>query len=603
VPHRSPQKQQKRQRRFSKLWTTAGFVGLIVFSGLGFFAYRWLTWLPPDPDCQNLPMLASNSDQLYCAQEAAQEGDIEHILAGVDLVADWGPGHPMYKKSEETLTEWSAAILDYAEQSLRDDGLEPTVDLVARIPPHSTLYDDAQQRIASWTQQWAEAETVYQDGLAAIAQQDWDRAAAQVTALRRVVHPYWRDDRAAELSQKISSERQARAQVDGAIALAASGQLSDLSTAVSMVQSVEPDTDAWNDAQGLIADWGNVLISAALEAFASGNVDQALAYVQFLPVTIANEGEAHHLLLLSQAKRLASFEQIPWRVEPTESLQLSEAIATAQQIPTESPLYATAQGAIAQWQLELENVTHLQAAQWIARLGDRHALELAIHQAERVTIDQPRRLQAQTLIAQWTQDVNNIRYRPQLARARQMAASGTVQGLQSAIAHVQSVGVDTTHWPDSGEWMSQWTLQLEAEEDRPILIAARELAAEGKWEEAIERANEIGAERSLHSIAQASIDEWEVEYRIEQNTAYLAQARELASDIRLTQAIARASLIERGQPLYEEAQRLISQWVAQREEILASRTLSESSDDEFNQGSLENSYEGYYDSRYYDYRR
>ncbi|MEL6223096.1 MAG: hypothetical protein AAFR31_10705 [Cyanobacteria bacterium J06627_8] len=607
----------KRRRRFSKLWTTSGVIGLILFSGLGVFAYRWLTWLPPDPDCQNLPFFVSDSDRLYCAQQAAQEGNIDDVLAGINLTANWPQGHPMYQKSREVLTEWSAAVLEHAEMSIQQAGLDSSIALVSQIPSHSSLYDEAQNLLSLWQQQWTDAEAIHQQALAAIEQQDWSQAAEQVTALGQVPQPYWREDRAHELSLIILNEQQARKHFEEAIALANTGRLENLATAVSILKSIPPETATWQETPQLIEQWGETLVAAGVEALASGDVDTALQLVQHLPITIAGDGEAYNLLQFSFAKRLTEFEQVPWRVAPTETFQLSEAIATAQQISADSALYPTAQEAIAQWQHERNNVNQLQTAQWIAHVGSRQALELAIHEATSVGINEPRRIQAQTLIAHWKQELHNIQYRPQLAVAQRIAAEGTEEALKSAIAHVQSVRVDPIQWPDSTQWINQWTRQLQAIEDRPILIAARELATQGDWEEAIARASDIGPERSLYSVAQDSIEEWQAEFQLEQNTAYLAQARQFADQVRLTQAIARASLIQRGQPLYEEAQRLISQWVAQRNRIRASQTRSNSpenqsdsnqrsdtnSNSSSSSGSQQNSYEGYYDSRYYDYHR
>ncbi|MEB3211956.1 MAG: hypothetical protein VKL39_11405 [Leptolyngbyaceae bacterium] len=605
-PKRLRPKHRKQRRRSSKLWPTLGFLGLMVFSGLGFAAYQWLTWLPPDPDCQNPQFFVSESDQLYCAQQTAQDGDIEAVLAGIDLTADWGPEHPMYRKSQEALTEWSAVVIDYAKLSLEEDGLEAAIAFLNRIPSHSSRYDEAQTLLTQWQDQWNEAEQIYQQAIAAIEQQEWSQASEHLTALKQVSQPHWSGDRAQDLSVRIQDEKAARGHFMEAMTLAQSGRSEDVSAAVSIMQSIQPETLAWKDAQGVIKQWGRTLIAAGFEALQAGNIDTALGHVQHLPIEIADEGEPKNLLRFSHAKQLTTFERVPWEVAPTEALQLSEAIATARPIPSDSQLYSLAQEAIAQWQRERDNVNQLQVAQWLARMGSRQTLELAIHQAQQIGINEPRRLQAQTLIAHWTQEVNNIQYRPQLAMARRMAAAETKDAIQSAIAHVQAVGVDPVQWPASEQWLSLWTQQLQAIEDRPILIEARELAASGDWEEAIERANEISAERSLYTIAQDHIEEWQSEFQLERNRAYLAEARSLASRIYLTQAIARASLIERGQPLYDEAQGLISQWVSQRERIRRQQSSQGNSNDSQsspNRSSRQNSYEGYYDSRYYDYHR
>ncbi|MEM9448454.1 MAG: hypothetical protein AAGA75_07960 [Cyanobacteria bacterium P01_E01_bin.6] len=602
-------RKKRRSRRFSVLWTITGTIGLILFSGLGVIAYRWLTWLPPDPDCRELPLLASDSDRLYCAQQAAQDGAIDNILAGIDLTKDWHLGHPMYQKSQEALTEWSAAVLEHADMALRDDGLEPAVALVSRIPPNSSLYEDAQGLMTLWQQQWDNGETIYQQALDAIDQQDWSRAAEQVTALGQVPQSYWREERSHELSLKVLNEREAHDQLNEAAELAESGRPDDLVAAMSLIHTIPTESSAWQAAQPFIQQWGPTLVDQGLEALSVGNLDKALEHVQHVPLDLVEDGEAQNLLLFSHAKKLTAFESVPWVVNSTEVLHLAEAIDSVQRISDNSQLYGVAQESTVQWQIELDNVRQLQLAQWIAQIGSRPALELAMHQAATVGIDDPRRLQAQTLIAYWNQEVQNIQHRPQLAIAQRIAESGTTDALNAAIAYVSSVGVDPAQWTDAEQWIGQWTQQLQAIEDRPILIEARKLASEGNWKDAIARAQDIGIERSLYAIAQDSIEEWQGEFQLEQDTANLAQARAFAAQVRLTQAIHRASLVQPGQPLYEEAQSLISQWVAQRTRIQASRPASRPSEQSTtpssssNTRSQQNSYEGYYDSRYYDYHR
>lgn len=569
-------------------------------------AYRWLMWLPPAPDCQALPLLAPDADRLYCAQQAAQDGTFDTIVVGIDLIRDWKPDHPLYRKAQISMNEWSATLLRYADAALKEEGLERAVEIASLIPQGSPLYEEAQERMAQWQQQWDDGEAVYQAALTAIEQQEWEQAREQVAALGDFSQPYWREHRADALSLKILDEQTARERLNEAIALAESGDSDQLIAALATITDIKPQTLAWDDAQSLQRQWGQTLVQQGLDAASAGDLTRAIALVQHVPIDLVEEGEGKNLLLYSYARGLTEFDSVPWQVNPFETWQLTEAIAAAQQISPDSPFYPLAQTDLAQWQRELDNLGHLQLAQWIAQAGNRPALNLAMRQAALVEPNDPRRLQAQTLMAHWNQEVLHIEHRPQLTLAQRMAEPGNLEALKAAIAHVSSFAEHQSHWPEADQWINHWTQQVQALEDRPILVAAREKATDGNWREAIAQAESISADRSLYAIAQDSIEEWQTELQFQIDEENLAEARSLASRMRLTQAIHYASQIQPGRPLYGEAQDLIQGWVAERERYRArqyARTQPQPQPTPQPNYSQGNRYDGYYDSRYYNYQR
>ncbi|HEY9882645.1 MAG TPA: hypothetical protein V6C98_03445, partial [Thermosynechococcaceae cyanobacterium] len=81
---------------------------LLAFcGGTGVAAFLWLTTLPPVPNCQIMPSPASDSEQLYCAEQAARSGKVEALLAGLALVKNWSPDHPLRHRANRDVTEWS----------------------------------------------------------------------------------------------------------------------------------------------------------------------------------------------------------------------------------------------------------------------------------------------------------------------------------------------------------------------------------------------------------------------------------------------------------------------------------------------------------------
>ncbi len=549
-------------------------------------------------------MLAPDADRLYCAQQAANGGTLEAIVAGIELIENWKPGHPLYQKAQISMNEWSAALLRSADVALQEQGIDSAVEIASMIPQSSPLYEEAQDRMVQWQQQWERGEALYQAALKAIEQQDWSGAREQVAALGEVSQPYWREHRADDLSMKILDEQAARERLNKAIALAESDDPDQLVNALALIADIQPQTLAWEDAQLLYGQWGQALMQRGLDAANAGDLSRAIALVENVPIDLAGEGEGKNLLLYSYAQGLTNFNSVPWQVNPFETWQLTEAIAAAQQISPGSQFYTLAQTDLAQWQQELDNLGQLQLAQWIAQAGNRPAFDLAMRQAALVEPDAPRRLQAQTLIAHWNQKILQIEHRPQLALAQHMAEPGDLEALKAAIAHVSALADQHTHWPEADQWLEQWMQQVQALEDRPILVAAREKAAEGNWREAIAQAETIGVERSLYAIAQDSIEEWQTEMQVQIDEENLAQARSLASQMRLTQAIHHASQIQPGRPLYGEAQDLIQEWVTEREQYRARQYARNQPQwtyqPNYSQG---NRYDGYYDSRYYNDNR
>ena len=621
------QERLQRQAR-SRLWSMTWILGLMIVGSMGGIAYSLLTQLPPATNCEGMSPLASDGERLHCAQAAAKSGERADLIAGIQLIEDWQPSHPMYRKAQVSMNEWSAALLNEAKLVLQEEGLEPAVELATHIPPESPLYEEAQERIQAWEQEWQQGEEIYDKAIAAMSQQSWGVASDQIRALGQLELPYWQQKRATDLSLQIVHEQEAY-QVLQSAQQQVKDDPSQLVSALKELQSVATGTLVSDEAQVLVQEWAGILIADGMEALETGDLDRALELVQSIPVAQIDKPIAQDLVQLSQAQQLADLDASHWQTNPIGIWRLMEAIAAAETITPESLLYGEAQDALAQWQGELEDLTQLQMAQWIASTGNRYTLDLAALQAEAIEPGRPRRVQAQTLIAHWRQESQRILDRPLLAQATAIAEDGTIDSLREAIAQLQSISPERAIFPQVEQAISQWTQQIQAIEDGPILTEARQLAADGKWQEAIAKAETIAAERSLHDIAQSNMAEWRSELQLEIDQRWLAEARSMAERRRLTSAINTASQIQPGQPLHNEAQSAINQWVEQREAIRARQapqptpaptntrsTPSRSSSPAPRQPSAPSqssappqpssappsngNYDGYFDSRYYD---
>lgn len=570
-------KRRQKNRQLNLSWSLLWILITACFSGVGVFAFRWMTSLPPAPNCEALSAISADVDRLHCAHLAAKSGTKEDLLAGFDLVRSWDAEHPSFWKAQSMMERWTKDTLGLAEETLYSAGLDEAVKLVEAIPPTSPLADQVQATLNEWNGLWSHGESIVQTALDAVQADQWDVAAQQVVELGKIEHDYWRQERANELSLRIIAERQGEQAYQEVKAIADTASPDELATAMAELDVLEPNTFIWDIAQPDIRQWSRQLADTSLERFRAGDKDGALLLVQSLPARSELIPGAGDLVRFGYAQRQATEDPENWTPGLAPVVGFMTALAAADDIPADSPFYDQAQIEMVQWRRQLKDLTQLQLAQAIASIGHRRLFDIAIEQAKMVPKDQPRRLQAQTLLAHWRQEIERVEDRPQLALAHRMAESGTIEGLQKAIAQAETVDADRALRQDADTAIAQWTGQIQTIEDQPILDSALSLASSGNLNDAITKAAQIGEGRALYGSAQAKIGEWRTTLAIAQNQRLLARARSLAGQTRLTEAINVASGVSNATPaLYREARASMAQWRSQRDQIWAARSSAPS---------------------------
>ncbi|MBF2074452.1 MAG: hypothetical protein IGS50_11920 [Synechococcales cyanobacterium C42_A2020_086] len=561
-PMRTPEKPWR--------WSLVGIGTLAVFGTIGLTAYLWLSGLPPLPDCEKISLLSPETQRLYCAQDVARSGKLSDLLKGIKMLEPLTADHPLYQEAQQSIAKWSRLVLLLAQEKINQSDLQGAIDAANQIPKTSPVYEEAQQAIANWQQQWQAGEALYAKALEAVKQQDWKLAFEQVAEMGYLEQDYWRLQQADVLSKQILLQKQSRERLTQAQKLAKGNSPEKLGEAIELAMQVAPGTDAWAEAQTVLQQWGQTLLTTGLQQWQAGEVNAALTTARQIPL---------HLSLPAAAKDLVTFSHAHQRV--AESLQdpqpswkqvwnLTEAIAAMQQISTDSLVYKEAQVQLQVWQAELEDMTQLQLAAMLAGIGQKPALEAAIERARQVAADRPRQAQAQSLIATWQQKIEQLEDRPYLQRAHQLAAAGQIPNLQQAIAQAQVIPSHRALWSEAQSQIMTWQRQIEILEDQPLWNQAKALADRGKLEEAIQAAAAIRPERALYLEVQASVETWKAKLReiqIAEDQKLLDQARDLASRDRLTLAIEVASQIAPGRALYFEAQGLIGIWLKERDSI------------------------------------
>jgi hypothetical protein len=558
-PPQQPSPQKDKPWRWSLVWL--GILG--AFGGLGTAALIWLTSLPPLPNCQQFSQLTVDGERLYCAQQAAQTGELPKIVASLEMVKQWDQDHPLHTETARLIDDWSARILANARLKMRQNDAKGAIDAIKHIPKTSSVYADGQEIVKEWRQQWQKGKDIYGKAQTAMKQQDWDEVSEQILALSKFDHEYWRTIQTNVLSQQLGVERQARQVLAKAQALSKKDSYGGVKDAVALAQKVPPKTYAGADAKVNLSQWSKTLLTAGLSQWDSGDRRGAVITL-FMPPASNVAPEVQDLVRFGNAYRMVNSTESYWVPTGDQIWNLMEAIAAIKQVKSTSPFYPQAQAHLKAWQTSLKDIVQAKYASIVAGMGQHSTLKLAIAQAKQVPLGHIRRIQAQTLVAYWAEEVQRIEDEPFIVRARDLAKSGKIPDLKAAIAQARNVQLGRTLRGQAQDWIATWRSQIEVIEDQPILAQAQAFGRQGKLGAAIDAASKIKAGRALYPKAQAAVGGWRAEQiriaQIAQDQPILNQARAMASSGNLQGAINTAAQIGYGRALYYEAQSSIGRW-------------------------------------------
>lgn len=507
----------------SKSWRLP-LVGLgicCLFVGVGGAAFWWLTTPPPSPDCRQISPLSTDMERLLCAQESARSGDLPKILSGLELLGQWTPEHPLYREAQRLIAEWSAPVLTAARQQIDQSDLRGAIELASRIPKTSPLYKDAQAAIGEWKRYWKQGETIDTAARQAMKAQNWRLASEKISLLKDFSQAYWRTDRVNTLSQLLTAEQQGRQLLTQAQATAI-GQPEQLGAAIVLISRMDNRTFAWTDAQKPLKQWSETLLSAGMQNWLKGNLNDAMTQARLVLPNPNLAQTAQDLLWLSQARQHAIASTTTLKPTPPQLWNLSAAISTAYLIQPTSRYYALAQTNRKQWQAQFQDLTLLQLAWGIGETPQLLPKQFAIWQAQQITAARPRRAQAQTLVSYWQAETRKLEDQPYLTYAQQLAQAGSISALRSAIAQVALITPKRPLRQEAQTLIASWTLKIQTIEDQPLLDRAWAVANQGNLNGAIQVAAGVAPGRALYGQAQSAIAGWQASIRV----AELARLRQ-----------------------------------------------------------------------------
>ncbi|MDJ0557371.1 MAG: hypothetical protein QNJ68_23565, partial [Microcoleaceae cyanobacterium MO_207.B10] len=568
-----PQKPNKRPKSF---WTWQ-LIWWTVATGFGITGGAALLWLlvnPPQPNCQQISALSADGERLYCAHQAAESQDLEELEQALALVESWSEDHPLYQLGQQMTGEWTKLIISIANQKIREGNLQAALDTVAKIPKTSPAYSRVEEAIAGWKKQWAEGQSLYDKSQTALKAQDWNKASAYALAMSKLDNVHWQDIRFKELLQRMAVEKKAWEMLKDARNLIYEETVQEYAEAITLARKIDSNLYIREKADKDIQNWIRSLIKIADKRIEEKDLKGAIAAIEYIPSDHKLKKEAEDLILLGHAKA-ATWNKSVGGSQISNMAALVEGKAAASQITSNSPYYQEAQTQIKQLKQQLDDLTYIQLANAIASVGQPATFKLAIDQAQMVSQGQVLRIPAQTLIAGWRKDILRIEDRPYITLAKELSEQKTVDSYNSAIKQASYVALERPLRIEAQTLIAEWNKRVQIIEDSPLLAEARALAKEGNLGQAIDLAYQIESGRALYEEAQDEIYKWTTELQIAQDRPILNQAYSLADQGSLTAAINTAYQIGYGRALYYEAQGAISRWAAERDAIWAAQQAEE----------------------------
>lgn len=575
-----------------------GVLSSLAIASLG--SLIWLTRLPPAPDCKKLSAFAADVDQLYCAGQAAQTGQVDDLVAGINLVKGWKSDHLLYAEAQTLLSQWSGSLLLLAQDQLVQGKFDQAVEMAGLIPEQSPVYADAQAKIKDWQAEWQQGKQLKSEIETAVEQQKWPVAQEKLKRLLQLDEDYWVRQQGGELRQLIKREESAFATLAAAAELADSDDPDELAEAIALAQSIPVQARAWDEAKPKLDGWSRKLLRIGFKRWEEGDLDGAIAAVQKVPADPTLTREARDLIQISYAEKAASDEVQTWIPSFYQIYALQEAIAAVRTMSPLSPFYEEAQTHLQEWQAEQDDLIQLQYANLLAGFQQKFTYQIAIQQAQTIQTERPRRTQAQTLIAHWRQEIERIEDQPYLDRATALASVRAVPNLQAAISEASKIELGRALRVEAQTYIADWQVEIEIIEDQPILDKAVELANQNKLTEAIEVARKIESGRALYDDAREQIGNWTAQIQIKEDRPILTRAENLAAKGSLSAAIETASQIGAGRALYREAQNSITIWKKEREAIWETWATEDTQSDGYAEDSYDSGYDDGYSDDYYD---
>lgn len=277
---------------------------------------------------------------------------------------------------------------------------------------------------------------------------------------------------ALEIAKKIPSNPEIKLELQDTIGLAEAqsraktGGVSDLETAIALVQSIKTDSPMYARSQRFLGNW---------------------------------QLEIQDLTSLQRARSFATSGTVK---------DLQVAILEAQRIPSSNPRGKEAAQLMTEWRKQIEVVQDtpiMVAADGLATGGAPNGLNRAIAQLGRIQSGRALHPQAQQKILRWTAELERAQDGPIIERAESLASEGK---LRSAIEMANRISPGRAIYAQTQVKIRDWDARLQATDN---LAIARRSASSGNPESlvaAINAAAQVPRSSPLRDEARSLMNEW-----------------------------------------------------------------------------------------------
>ncbi|MGB5632365.1 MAG: chromosome segregation ATPase [Waterburya sp.] len=233
---------------------------------------------------------------------------------------------------------------------------------------------------------------------------------------------------------------------------------------------------------------------------------------------------------------------------------LSKAISEAKLIPTANPRYGEARQEIAQWRGQIQTIEDkpiLNRARELSYGNNVNAWQRAIAEANLISSNSPLYSEAQGYVRTWRSNIQQIEDQPILDEAESLA---NINNYPAAIETAKKIPSGRALFSEAQSRIALWQQEIDGER---YLREATDLASQGTPEylaRAIETAKLVSANSSIRYQAVRDVNEWADQI--------LAIARQ-ASNNSLSRAIEIARQVPSGTSSFTPAQKEIKIWQIQ----------------------------------------
>ncbi|MGB3200688.1 MAG: hypothetical protein WBA99_07290 [Nodosilinea sp.] len=536
-------------QRLAKTWPIWSVGLLTAVMGVGAVSAVSLFRIPNLPNCRAIFWpTAAATTRLQCAEAYAEQGTVDGYLDAIALLESLPSDHPLRGEVNLRIETWSNSILDLAETTFQAGDLAEAIAIARRIPNHTAAAQLVSQQISDWNQIWQEAETIYDAAEVDLKALAFQDAFAKAIQLLDVGNTHWETVKYDELSAKITAAREDLNQLGKAKELARQRTLKAMQEAITLAQGIDSQSPVYSEAQSVIRELGRDLLDMAEAALGRQDAVAAQQMLDAIPASLNMGAE------IADMSTFIDASQLSWQGGIT---GLEGAIVRLQSISADRPLYGKAQTQMARWQDEVKGRTQLEWARQVALPGSVADLQAAIIEAQEISRSNAAWEDAEAQIGRWRGQIQTAEDRPILSQAQAQAQAGDLAG---AIASARQIGPGRALSDEAQDSIDQWRNSLQRAEDSPLLAQARQLAAQGRLAEAVAIASRIGPGRALSDEAQSSLQTWRGQLQGQQQLQAAYRAAQTGTVSALAEAVRLAQQVPEGSPQRTEATQAITRW-------------------------------------------